>query len=235
MEAEAAEGSSNCQIGQMNRHRIRKCGGIRTYSSDEFRLQDLEDDANSRKRTATQRRGHTSAPDFRLWSLAVQHIAKTRAEAHALGLDTYYPDAACGAGHPGERRTTTSHCLECNKAAGRKWRAENQQKNIDDSRDRGRLHRLTNPGSHRSSVQRWDEAHPGHQTARMAKRHARRLNTAVGWGDDEKITAIYAEAARLRQTTNVCHQVDSLRSPSCDKDGSSSGWRHRERGHFIQP
>ncbi len=56
----------------------------------------------------------------------------------------------------------------------------------------------------------WSRENPHLCVAQVAKRNARKRNATPKWADQDKMLAVYAEAARLTREIGVKHEVDHI-------------------------
>lgn len=114
----------------------------------------------------------------------------------------------CKNGHE-SLRNKWGKCIQCTRDAATRWRLAHPEQNAqakDDFRRRNaedvnasqRAWRAANPGKASTYSTKWNKAHPEAMAAVLAKRRARKLNATPAWADDQKIKAVYAEAAAMR-------------------------------------
>ena len=108
-------------------------------------------------------------------------------------------------------------CKACVNANSERWREENPGAHAAWYREnrarkatyfrRGRqIHRDTEP----SRMVAWARKNPHKVNANIAKRVAAKRNAIPVWADMKAITAIYAQAARMRAETGVRYEVDHI-------------------------
>jgi hypothetical protein len=95
--------------------------------------------------------------------------------------------------------------LEYRRAYDRQWREANREKTNAATRKWKR----ENPEKRVEQDRAWRAANPGLARGKVAARRAARINAAPTWADQEKIAAVYAEAAALRALGIDC-EVDHI-------------------------
>lgn len=93
----------------------------------------------------------------------------TRMQARNNGL-LYYQGLPCLYGHPGKRRVSDAHCVDC---GSRKYQLY-YNKHKEEILARSAAYDQANPEQHRERIRRWKNKEPGRK-ARQSKRH-RELN-----------------------------------------------------------
>lgn len=87
---------------------------------------------------------------------AVEAETITREEAKAAGLKRFFTGEPCKHGHVAERFVSSGGCVECQRAAGQSWYAENAEQ----ERGRTRKWRARNPDQVRKAARRWRAKNP---------------------------------------------------------------------------
>lgn len=94
---------------------------------------------------------------------------------------------------------------EASIAATKKWIAENREHNLAWRRQ----HREVNRERVAAKKREWNRANPGRVAGHNRARAAGRKQATVSWADQQKIAAIYSEAAQFREAGIDVH-VDHL-------------------------
>jgi hypothetical protein len=84
------------------------------------------------------------------------------------------------------------------------WYAENKEA----QKQRSAEYRAANAELVRVNYSKWAKENKHIVNALIAKRTAAKKNACAAWADEEKIRAMYAEAARLTTETGIRHEVD---------------------------
>jgi hypothetical protein len=103
-----------------------------------------------------------------------------------------------------------SECKVCSAARMRAWQAVNLDKHRALSTayrarhsDVIRARKLALPAevqeARKAAIRAWHKANPDRRNAHSSKRRAARLQAVANWADPDRITAIYAEAAAMRE------------------------------------
>lgn len=144
-----------------------------------------------------------------------------RSAALIAGEPTYSTGLPCKHGHVAPRITANSTCTVCAVSITQRAKARRKPK----IKAANAAYYAENREKVSAINKRWRDAHPERikvirtahyesnkprYLAQSSKRRAARYNATPHWADIDAITAIYAEARRLTDTTGVPHDVDHI-------------------------
>ncbi len=112
-------------------------------------------------------------------------------------------------------------CVECHKKIKAEWRKTNKNKtkeyqkqyyinNKETLCDINKTWKKANTEQHRNTCKKWHIKNPEKSRALYAKQRANKKQAVAAWGNQEKITWFYKEAARLTKETGVKYHVDHI-------------------------
>ena len=132
---------------------------------------------------------------------------------------TYTPKKPCKRGH-WLRFKSSKACVQCLA----EWKTANREKirvrdrelyvrKVDKERARKKVEYAKDPLRRKEINRAWRVKNPAKSNAITAKRRAIKLNATPAWlvaEDYDRISAMYAEAARLTRETGIVHHVDHI-------------------------
>jgi hypothetical protein len=108
-------------------------------------------------------------------------------------------------------------CKQCVNDNSRTWRLKHPsahrewyQQNKDNKAKYWSAWRERNIGKLSASYKRWATLNKGKKNALVAKRVSIKKSAVAPWINRDAVRAIYAEAARLTESTGILHEVDHI-------------------------
>lgn len=148
-------------------------------------------------------------------------LPSSRAAAKAVGAPRFYTGNPCVHGHDSERLTSSGNCIQCTilrkrqyrkkcrlkvNASNRRYRAENAEK----INARCREIRRRDPARFSAITGAYKKRNPDKHCAQQARRRAALRDRMPSWADNNAISSIYEEAARISAETGIQHDVDHI-------------------------
>jgi hypothetical protein len=161
----------------------------------------------------------------------IGHPRLARQEAKRTGQQRYFTGKPCSRGHTVERKTSTGQCLKCCEEDRIRWRADNRERYLAQSREQKKKWRTENPEKVKEARKRFATKHADRLKKAERERARRRYNTE-GYQQSKarrkaRIEAeLAAVAGRPRPTVcDICNEpVKKTVFDHCHKHGHFRGW-----------